>query len=214
MLTAETELGDISYNENYERGPRSVFTSLIASGDTVADVGASTGLYTLPAASAAGPEGEVVAFEPSDRVETLARNLEVNGYEDVRIENCAVSDSAGETEFIERKEPRQRSRSVSLDEYFERPPDVVKIDVEGHEVSILHGMRETLAQRITDVLCETHPEKCAVFGDDLTDIDDILSEFGYEVYAVSDDGELTPTTASGDKQRCLFTPASDTGPPE
>ena len=35
-------------------------------------------------------------------------------------------------------------------------PDVVKIDVEGAEVGVLRGMRETLAAHEVVVICELH----------------------------------------------------------
>ena len=48
----------------WETGETAEFRSLLRPGDTVIDVGANVGWYTLLASSRVGPSGQVVAFEP------------------------------------------------------------------------------------------------------------------------------------------------------
>jgi hypothetical protein len=55
-------------------------------------------------------------------------------------------------------------------------PDVVKIDVEGAEVQVLEGMRETLERHRPALICEVHgtaPEVC-----------DFLESRGYQLNAL------------------------------
>ena len=52
-------------------------------GDTVWNVGANVGVYTLQLAHMVGDTGRVVAFEPNPRtIAVLRRNVALNGYED------------------------------------------------------------------------------------------------------------------------------------
>ena len=61
-------------------------------GMTVLEGGASTGLYTLTAASLVGPSGRVVAFEPGRRsAEALAKSVALNGFSQVAIRREALS---------------------------------------------------------------------------------------------------------------------------
>ena len=72
----------------------------IKKGDIVVDVGASIGYFTLIFARAVGPEGKVFAFEPKpERFELLKKNVEINGYHNVTLENMAVMDYNGESDF-------------------------------------------------------------------------------------------------------------------
>ena len=65
--------------------------NLINKGDHVVDVGAAIGYYTLILARAVGPKGLVFAFEPKiERFEILKKNIELNGYTNVILENKAV----------------------------------------------------------------------------------------------------------------------------
>ena len=80
---------------------------------------------------------------------------------------------------------------VSLDGYLaEHPkiaPDLVKIDVEGHEVSVLVGMTKTLAEQNPAVVVELHgrPEELV----------DVLEEAGYVVSVVGPDEEVAARDA-------------------
>ena len=56
-------------------------------GDTVIDVGANVGYYTLLAARKVGPRGKVVAFEPDpESFSFLKRNVKANGFTNVVLE--------------------------------------------------------------------------------------------------------------------------------
>ena len=58
-------------------------------------------------------------------------------------------------------------------------PDLVKVDVDGGEVAVLHGARETLGARGPDVIVEVH-------SPDLErDCGDLLTDLGYRVTVVT-----------------------------
>lgn len=142
-------------------------------GDSFCDVGANIGLYSLVAADRVGPRGVVYAFEPHPaNFLSLLANIAANGYEErVRALSCALNDANGWFDFHYHALGAGSSISqlgraiddegkafkpvyselkcgVTLDELVERgairPPDHVKIDVDGNEALVLEGMRSLL----------------------------------------------------------------------
>ena len=128
------------------------------------DVGANHGYYTLIMADAAGPEGRVVAVEPTPRLAGLLREtLDINGFPSVTVAQQAAAATDGET--LQLVVPARRSlnarlsmeagptdavfevESVTIDALTREWPrvDLIKIDVEGAEESVWLGMRRTIA---------------------------------------------------------------------
>lgn len=127
--------------------------------DLFVDVGANVGSYTVLACAARGASG--VCFEPVPATYSrLVANVEANGMAGrVETHNLGVSDREGTLAFtsshdvmnriIAEGEPRPADAIdvpvTSLDAVLAgREPSVVKIDVEGFELQVLHGAGETL----------------------------------------------------------------------
>lgn len=142
--------------------------------DVVYDIGANVGLYTCFAA-AHRPQAElVVSFEPyPEAADHLRRNASLNSGQ-IQIEQVALSDEVG-TAVLQVQPPTghvlQKSGDDGVpiemsrgDEFVQKgrapPPTVVKIDVEGGEISVLDGLRKTLhSEYCRHVYCEVHPKK-------------------------------------------------------
>lgn len=119
------------------------------------DIGANIGVYTLLASEF--PNAFVIAIEPHPSTFSLLKqNIELNARNNVMCLNIAVSDASGTLSFTDYSEstlnrvlkpgemqqkrlcvPCLRFDEVCLD--LEMEPDLVKIDVEGHERSVLEG---------------------------------------------------------------------------
>jgi len=83
---------------DYEHVLECGYRNLIASGDTVVDVGAHTGRHTAIFADLVGPNGLVLAFEPLPEARSL---MEARGFgPQVRSLPFALADIAGRAPFI------------------------------------------------------------------------------------------------------------------
>jgi FkbM family methyltransferase len=149
------------------------FIESIDADDVVWDVGANLGVYSVLAAKVAD---EVVAIEPHPET---ADRLEDNLLDDVltcSIGDIALSDESGTVELqLERDEigtqtptldesQIQASETVTVDAMtgdelasssWVDSPDVLKIDVEGAELSVLRGCQQLL-DRVETAIVETH----------------------------------------------------------
>lgn len=150
----------------FELKMQEILGSLISSKDTVWDVGAHFGWWTLWFSSRCR---SVVAFEPSPTNYTiLQRNIESNDRKNVQTMHLAASSRRGTAMFVESgsyshiSEDTKISSGVEvsvdrLDNYLAGgPPSFVKVDVEGHAKSVLEGMTAVLADSKPRVACELH----------------------------------------------------------
>jgi len=139
----------------YEPEVQAAISRLIKPGMTVWDLGANVGFYTLAFSRLVGPDGQVVAFEPSAmNVGFLLKHIQLNRCENVVVYQSAVGADSGFTSFANHAGSGAMSHvsaaptgyvvaTVSIDHVLsahpEWRPDVVKIDVEGAEGSVLAG---------------------------------------------------------------------------
>ena len=138
---------------------------LIRPGDLVFDVGANIGYTTLLFASLSTPRGAVVAFEPSPRAFALLQRS-IEDVDKIDARNLAVSSLEGEVEFYETESLDTSSiiptdhvrsyivRTCTLDAVAQETgiPHFIKIDVEGHEAQVIHGMKMILASQMLPII--------------------------------------------------------------
>jgi FkbM family methyltransferase len=133
----------------------------------VLDVGAHIGIFALHAASLVGEHGRVIAIEPEgENFRLLMTNCRLSGLRNVNPFNVALSSSVGKRKLhiftlggtashqLEGSAPERKSRRLSedrvafvdcetVDSIIEKlrleSVDVIKIDVEGHEIPVLEG---------------------------------------------------------------------------
>jgi FkbM family methyltransferase len=161
--------------------------SLIARGDWVLDIGANVGHYTARMSDLVGAEGRVIAFEPVPATfELLASNVARLRCTNVTLVNAAASDStravgmslptfdSGLTNFYMAKLGEGamdvQVLTLAVDGFrIPQPIKLVKIDAEGHEVSVLRGMVELLRRDHPDLIVE----------DNSPEIEPYLTGLGY-----------------------------------
>jgi FkbM family methyltransferase len=141
---------------------------LLRPGMTVADVGANIGYYTWLSSSVVGPTGRVLAFEPGPYAyERLQRVIQENGIGNVDCHNVALSDTSGRgTLYVPKRAVGNYNPSLSpylpdmdpvevsvetLDNVLDRLRvgriDLMKVDVEGHELEVFRGAERAIRER-------------------------------------------------------------------
>ena len=165
----------LGVNGTYEAAELELFARSIRPGDTVLDIGAHIGLYTLTAARAVGPTGRVVAFEPStDNFALLEANVAANGYTNVELHRVACSDTTGTGVLVLSRTNSgdhqlradgagARVDTVRLHDLDVRP-QVVKMDVQGAEPLVLAGAAQLLAADELIVFTEVSVDHLAQNG--------------------------------------------------
>lgn len=159
--------------------------------DILYDIGANVGIYSVILADELN-SGNVVAFEPDPVVATeLERNANLTNI-DVEIRKIALSDKAGTVPLVRNAPTTSQIKSetdsaaatnvktLRGDDIDDLPnPSVLKIDVEGAELSVINGLEETLRDRSCKlVYCEVHDAKNKL--DDSGVVESILEKLGFE----------------------------------
>jgi FkbM family methyltransferase len=171
----------------------------------VIDIGANTGIYSL-IACAASPSSRVLCFEPVPQlVEMIKENLELNGWQHrCEVDARAVSDREGSVKF--HVPPLRVPKSASLHVAGfrghvgrlidvvtttvdtvcagEDDVDLVKIDVEGFEDSVLRGMTRVLDRSRPHLIVECNPDG------PFKNVEEILSAFDYRFFHLREDGAI------------------------
>jgi FkbM family methyltransferase len=164
----------------YETNELDFIRRTVKSGQTVIDIGANIGLFTITMASLIGTTGKLYAFEPLEtHANLLARSIAENNFADrIVLERAAVSDKPGQGQLISASETinaggaylNQQGEAlpaghqsdevalVTLDTYpMQRPVHFIKIDVEGAELLALRGARSLLKEDQPAIISEVHP---------------------------------------------------------
>ncbi|MGD0559276.1 MAG: FkbM family methyltransferase [Streptosporangiaceae bacterium] len=183
-------------------------TSRIRPGDTVIDVGANIGYYSLLAACLAGPRGHVIAIEPSPVFcQALASAADANGLHQVRVVQAAASDIPARLSFYQ-PEPGNLGHTTAVPPRsavpalftaqarplgdLVRPADlaaarIIKIDVEGAEAAVIDGLAPhlNLLRPDADLIIEVSPRLLRRQDRAVTDITGTLSGYGWHPYLIT-----------------------------
>jgi len=199
---------------SYESDDERLFESLLRPGQTIVDIGAHIGWYSIHAA-AAHPTSRVLAIEPMPAsAHLLLRNVAMNRLQNIEVIETACSDTVGWTQlYVPEHWPTASSTAdilaaghsirVSMsrldDIITERQlnVDVIKVDVEGGEWSVLHGAESILRHHRPAVFCELLRKWSACHGRHPNDLLDWMAQLGYHCEFLGPAG-LTPLTKMTD----------------
>jgi FkbM family methyltransferase len=166
--------------KGYEAKYVDVLRSLIREGDTVFDVGANIGFYTVLFSRWVGVKGKVIAYEPDpSNVDLLKRNLLINKSQNTITRELALGNHVGKDRFSvdyatgatghigegptygEVIFGRGRESLITvdintLDVEVERwgTPNLIKLDIEGSEFDVLSGGLRLLECRAPIIISE------------------------------------------------------------
>jgi FkbM family methyltransferase len=145
-------------------------------GDTVVDIGAAFGIYSIMSASLVGPSGNVIAIEAHpDSFDMLNRNIKLNKLTNVTCLSYAVysrkmnvkiySNYTIMSERVREEKMKEKFVEVNADTLdnilqqngITKEVNWIKIDVEGAELDVLRGASHTLSSsRDIALLIEIH----------------------------------------------------------
>ncbi|MFJ9381447.1 FkbM family methyltransferase [Streptomyces sp. NPDC101455] len=179
-------------------------------GETFVDVGANIGYYTLLASRLVGPTGRVISIEASPAFhQALTSAARDNGCHNIRSANTAVSATAETlTFYLEHStnlggttaalRPRTVESSFQMDalplpqvlqgDELDRAR-VIKVDVEGAEASLMHGLAPALDRLRDDaeLVIEVTPRLLSKQGQDVEEVLAPLREHGFHLYKLTND---------------------------
>jgi FkbM family methyltransferase len=160
------------------------------------DVGAAHGIFSLVFA-ANDPDREALAVDASPILfAKLLYNIHRNRAENISPVECALSNAPGILEMHYRwaqcavagatadgAAPLRIDTETgdSLCERYSFEPDAVKVDVEGHELRVIQGLRETFRRNRPLLFLEVHPHYIAADPGNgtLAELVEELTDLGY-----------------------------------
>jgi FkbM family methyltransferase len=170
-----------------------------------ADIGANAGFYSI-AVRSTNPDCEVISFECNPRVrEVFLENIKLNGLDKISIRKEALSDKTGEASLHvpaftgsgggslqnlhpEEGEPQKFAVSLMpLDSLKLQGIDLMKIDVEGAELSVVMGGITSITSSHPTIFIELLRKWMKPFNSSPTDVAKLLTELGYLIFEVADD---------------------------
>ncbi len=206
-LYADLRIGSargILANPKSLSGEDRVMRRFVRSGDTVFDIGAHLGFYTLLLSALTGSEGRVFAFEPNPELMPSLKRT-VHSLRNVRLFEYALSDRDGEIELFIPEDASMASladwtdgvvgmvhpvkcETKVLNDIFQAGtmplPSFIKCDVEGAELSVFSGAGKLLDRGDAPVvLFELNRKAAKAFGRDTSEYFEYFESLEYPRYS-------------------------------
>ncbi len=221
VLAPKGGAGALIYYMGYSEPETAAFVrNFLKPGMVFWDVGAHIGEYSLLAARQVGPEGKVEAIEPQPAIRHfLKANIELNGFQNIRVHGYAASAQRGEATLVLSEEPTMahlqngrgagsrpaskeiRVPTISLDAFLKftsSVPHLVKVDVEGAEKLVLNGANSLLSidsESAPVWVMEHSPHNCSANGYSAASLLETFTAAGYRVYSLEENGGLRPLSS-------------------
>jgi FkbM family methyltransferase len=169
----------------------------------VLDIGAHIGLVSLPLSDVINPQGCIYSFEPSTiNSKYLKKHIKLNNITNIKVENYIVgSKDIDSVNFYQSSLPSGKNsviqelncseikkRQIKIDTYCQQNtiiPDVIKIDVEGYEISVLKGCKQIIKIYKPIIILSVHPAQIKRLGHNLNDLTDLVSSYKYNIKKIS-----------------------------
>ncbi|MGV3512982.1 MAG: FkbM family methyltransferase [Novosphingobium sp.] len=177
---ADTSISWPIIRNEFERAEVQFVKSTIKSGQSVIDLGANIGFFSLLFSKLVGPHGRVLSFEPMPHLfERANMSISENGIKHCHIHNIAIAREKGTTRLVYAPDsPNWGSAFISLGESI--PPDhkgvlvptapitdylkdfaadFVKIDIEGAEYIVIENAISYFSDFKPTILSEIHSDQ-------------------------------------------------------
>lgn len=210
----------------YEKKEVTTMQTLLNADSVLVDIGANIGYYSLMAAKRI-TAGHIYSFEPvTKNLEKLERNISLNRFAIIHPIQAAVSNVSGSTTiYISGDDNSGMSglrsaenfsgqsetvKCLTLDEavseYNLPKIDLIKIDVEGSEITVLQGMTKTRAEQKPIILIEVSAATLSMYNERIETIYQVLSADQYIAYRVIDINVLEKISTPQEADLVFFVP--------
>lgn len=217
----------------YEPDVSLALTRLIREGDSVVDVGANVGFFTVLLGALTGPSGRVLSIEPgAHNLSRLKANLALNGFGHVSVLEQPVTDKEGEVTFFINSDDsggnalwdpghfpgNQRTQANPIAHTVEATtldravadaglplPRLIKIDTEGAEQRVLEGACRLLQNRqVPHIIAELHEFGLNQLGCSQASLRALMEGHGYSTFLLYPNGALPKLIPPGTMIRSRF----------
>ncbi len=179
----------------YVKRDTDVLTENVKKGETVYDIGAHVGYFSVLCSDIVGKQGRVYSFEPLPmNLLFLRKHIKINNCENIKVFKTCISDSISEEFFDNTQgsatghlspEGKLKVSVNTLDNLLNngdiKPPDFIKINAEGAEQSILIGGMNCISKYKPKLLITFHTEELK------DNCINILSRYGYNIHYTAKD---------------------------
>jgi len=206
MFLDPRDILSLSTRKSYEEFETKLVKKIIKEGDVVIDIGGNIGYFTLIFAKLVGENGQVFVFEPEpNSYKILKKNVEINGYNNVKLINKAVSNepkkvklylddsNLGGHSLANRNNKKSiEIDAIKLDEFLGSKGKInfIKMDVEGAEIEAIKGMSDLL-KKMDDLkmLIEFNPKMLKGFGVTTEEYFNELTKHKFKIYDLDNKNE-------------------------
>ncbi len=191
--------------DTYEADDAAMMYELINDSDNVFDIGANIGFYSINFAKAF-PNAKINSFEPIPSTYTLLeKNVSINETNNITINNFGFSSEEKTLEFFVSASTSVSSSAqdltnggdtekvvckvLPLDSFVAKNKakvDFIKCDVEGAELFVYQGAKETLMEQKPIVFTEMLRKWAAKFDYHPNDIIALFEKLGYSCFVIFD----------------------------
>jgi len=198
------------YNsEEWGNGKNNGFRKLVelAKGKSVVfDIGAHIGICALPISRVIKKGGLCYSFEPAEaNRKHLETHLKINNVGNVIVVPYLVGDKCCDcVEFHESSsdsgmnslcQPENKGllynkvvkEQITLDSFVTKNgciPELMKIDVEGAEISVLRGAEDVLMKYHPEIILSIHPKHIKRLGHTVSELMALAHELDYQIYNI------------------------------
>lgn len=216
VKTGEVGLTGNIYNGLHEFEDMSFVLHALKPEDLFVDVGANAGSYTILACASIG--ANVIAFEPSSETfKRLESNAKINNLgKKLRLVKSALGSKKGVVKFSKSLDSQncvlsqdvKESESVNvttLDVFLNGEcPFIIKVDVEGYEMEVLEGAKNTLSNPNLNAVIVEINGNLSNYGFKENDILKKMNSYGFKPYSYSPKDRLL-TQLNGRNLKCVNT---------
>ena len=199
MYLGPTDSLKLSF-KRYDDFTENFVKSRIKKNDTIIDLGANIGYWTLVFAQHVGNNGRVFAFEPEPVLfELLKKNVDVNHFENITIIQKAVSNKTQKMKLFLSHNPNDHRiydphddrksieiESIRLDDYFQNLDgeiDFIKSNIQGADFAAILGMQEIIQKsKNLEIIAEYAPSLLEGFGFSPRDFLTTLQKEGFKLF--------------------------------